>query len=323
MKQELLNEIAAQWNSRTKPQGSLGRLEELAQEYCVIRGHAQANIGKMGLYLYAGDHGITDEGISLYPKAVTRQMLANFEAGGAAVNVLARQHGVDVKIIDAGVGEGTNNFAQMPAMTAGECAERLLAGRVDAREAAGKYGLVGVGEMGIGNTTSAAAILAAIGGYTAAEVSGRGTGLDDEGVRHKAEVIDAALEKHALKGAPALQVLQTVGGFEIARMAGFLMEAGCLKLPVMLDGFITCAAALVAVKMEASTREVLFFSHRSAERGHGRMLEELDGDPILDLGMRLGEGSGAILGMHLLKCAMNLYHDMASFESASVSRSEA
>jgi nicotinate-nucleotide--dimethylbenzimidazole phosphoribosyltransferase len=323
VKQELLNEIAVQWDSRTKPQGSLGRLEELARDYCVIRGLAQARIATMGLYLYAGDHGITDEGVSLYPKAVTRQMLANFEAGGAAVNVLARQHGVEVKVVDAGVGEGTKNFAQQPAMTAEECAERLLAGRVDAREAAGKYELVGLGEMGIGNTTSAAAILAAIGGYTAAEVSGRGTGLDDEGVRHKAQVIDAALEKHALQGAPALEVLQAVGGFEIARMAGFLLEAGCLKLPVMLDGFITCAAALVAVKMEASTREVLFFSHRSAERGHGRMLEELDGDPILDLGMRLGEGSGAILGMHLLKCAMNLYNDMASFESASVSRSEA
>ena len=322
MKQELLNEIAAQWNSRTKPQGSLGRLEELAQEYCVIRGLAQARIEKMGLYLYAGDHGITEEGVSLYPKAVTRQMIANFEAGGAAVNVLARQHGVEVKVIDAGVGEGTKNFAQVPAMSEEECAERLLAGRVDAREAAGRYELVGVGEMGIGNTTSAAAILASICGYTAAEVTGRGTGLDDEGVRHKAQVIDAALEKHALQGAPALQVLQTVGGFEIARMAGFLMEAGRLKLPVMMDGFITCAAALVAVKMEPATREVLFFSHRSAERGHGRMLEELDGDPILDLGMRLGEGSGAILGMHLLKCAMNLYHDMASFESASVSRSE-
>ena len=323
MKQELLNEIAAQWNSRTKPQGSLGRLEELAQQYCMIRGLAQARIERMGLYLYAGDHGITEEGISLYPKAVTRQMLANFEAGGAAVNVLARQHVVEVKVIDAGVGEGTKNFAQMPAMTEEECAERLLAGRVDAREAAGIYALVGVGEMGIGNTTSAAAILASIGGYTAAEVTGRGTGLDDAGVQHKARVIDAALEKHALQGAPALKVLQSVGGFEIARMAGFLMEAGRLKLPVMLDGFITCAAALVAVKMEPATRDVLFFSHRSAERGHGRMLEELDGDPILDLGMRLGEGSGAILGMHLLKCAMNLYHDMASFESASVSRSEA
>ncbi len=323
MKQELRNEITAQWNSRTKPEGSLGRLEDLAEEYCLMRGLAQAKIENMGLYLYAGDHGITDEGISLYPKAVTRQMLANFEAGGAAVNVLARQHGVAVTVIDAGVGEGTKNFSQMAAMTAEECSERLLAGRVDAREAAGKFELVGVGEMGIGNTTSAAAILAAIGGYTAVEVTGRGTGLDDEGVRHKAQVIDAALDKHALRGAGALQVLQSVGGFEIARMAGFLMEAGCLKLPVMLDGFITCAAALVAVKMEASTREVLFFSHSSAERGHGRMLEELDGDPILDLGMRLGEGSGAILGMHLLKCAMNLYHDMATFESASVSRSEA
>lgn len=323
MKQELLNEIAAQWNSRTKPQGSLGRLEELAEQYCVMRGLAQAKIGKMGLYLYAADHGITEEGVSLYPKEVTRQMVANFEAGGAAVNILARQHGVEVRVIDAGVGEGTKNFARQPAMSSEECAERILAGRVDAREAAGRFELVGVGEMGIGNTSSAAAILASIGGYSGAETAGRGTGLDDAGVRLKAQVIDAAIEKHALHGAPALRVLETVGGFEIARMVGFLLEAGQLRLPIMLDGFITCAAALVAVNIEPATREVLFFSHRSAERGHGRMLEELDGDPLLDLGMRLGEGSGAILGMHLLSCAMNLYHEMASFESASVSRSEA
>lgn len=322
MKQELQNQIEAQWNSRTKPQGSLGRLEDLARDYCMIRGTAHPKLETLGLYLYAADHGVTDEGISLYPKTVTRQMVANFEAGGAAVNVLARKHGVAVQVIDAGVGVGTRNFAKVAAMTVDECRDRIEAGRSDARDAANRYDLVGVGEMGIGNTTSAAAILAAISGRSGAEVAGRGTGLDDRGVHHKGQVIDAAIALHGLSGASALRILEAVGGFEIARMTGFLMEAGKLRLPVMLDGFITGAAALVATKIEAATREVLFFSHRSAERGHGLMLDALDGDPLLELGMRLGEGSGAILGMHLVACAINLYLDMASFESAAVSRSE-
>jgi nicotinate-nucleotide--dimethylbenzimidazole phosphoribosyltransferase len=318
----LIEGIAQRWNTRTKPQGSLGRLEELAREYCVMRGEVLPKLDRLGLYLYAADHGVTEEGISLYPKAVTRQMVANFEAGGAAVNVLARAHGVDVKVVDAGVGEGTKNFAREAAMSEAECLERIEAGRRDAREASRMFDMVGVGEMGIGNTTSAAALLAALCGRSGAEVAGRGTGLDAEGVRHKAEVIDAALAKHELSGKPVFEVLRTVGGFEIARMAGLLMEAGRLRMPVMLDGFITGAAALVAMKMEPASREVMFFSHRSAERGHGVMLEELDGDPILELGMRLGEGSGAVLGMHLVRCAMKLYSEMASFEEAQVSRSE-
>lgn len=322
MNPELAKTIDARWNSRTKPLGSLGRLEDLARDYCLVREEALPELERLGLYLYAADHGITAEGISLYPKEVTRQMLANFEAGGAAVNVLARQHGVKVQIIDVGVGEGTKNFAREAAMSPAECDAHIEAGRDDAREASRKFDLVGIGEMGIGNTTSAAAMLAAITGRSGSEVAGRGTGLDDNGVRHKAKVIDAAIAHHKLSHAPARQVLETVGGFEIARMAGFLMEAQRLKLPVMLDGFITGAAALAAVKMEPQTRGVLFFSHRSAERAHGLLLEELDGDPLLDLGMRLGEGSGAILGMHLLVCAMRLYIEMASFESAQVSRSD-
>ena len=322
MNTELAKQIDARWNSRTKPLGSLGRLEDLARDYCLVRGESVPKLERRGLYLYAADHGITDEGISLYPKEVTRQMLANFEAGGAAVNVLARQHGVEVQIIDAGVGTGTKNFAREPAMSKAECDAQIAAGREDAREASSKFDLVGIGEMGIGNTTSASAMLAAITGRSGVEVAGKGTGLDAQGVRHKAEVIDLAIEHHKLSLAPARMVLETVGGFEIARMAGFLMEAHRLKLPVMLDGFITGAAALAAVRMEPQTRGILMFSHRSAERAHGLLLEELDGDPLLDLGMRLGEGSAAILGMHLLVCAMRLYLEMASFESAHVSRSD-
>ena len=321
MSDRLRSEIDARWNSRTKPLGSLGRLEDLARDYCLIRGELLPRCERLGVYVFAADHGIADEGVSLYPKAVTAQMVANFQAGGAAVNVLARQHGVSVEIVDAGVGAGTKNCAYEAAMTAAECDARIETGRAAARLAAGRFDLVGVGEMGIGNTTSAAAMLAALEGLSGPEVAGRGTGLDDEGVAHKARVIDTALDLHRLNGAGAMRVLQCVGGFEIAAMSGFLMEAAALRLPVMLDGFITAAAALAAVRMDPSTRATLFFSHRSAERAHRLLLDALDGDPLLDLGMRLGEGSGAILGMHLLRCAVALYRDMASFESAQVSRS--
>lgn len=322
MKSALLESIESRWNSRTKPLGSLGRLEHLGRDFCLMKGEALPELSRMGLYLYAADHGVTEEGVSLYPKEVTRQMVANFEAGGAAVNVLARANGVTVKVIDAGVGEGTRNFSREHAMSPQERDERIAAGRADAREAASNFDFVGVGEMGIGNTTSAAAILAAIGGHSGYEVAGRGTGVDELGVKWKGEVIERAIATHQLRGARPAEILAAVGGFEIARMAGFLMEASRLRLPVMLDGFITGAAALVAVGMEPAARETMFFSHRSAELGHGMMLKLLGGDPMLELGMRLGEGSGAILGMHLVSCAVKLYREMASFESAQVSRSE-
>lgn len=319
--EKLQVEIDARWNSRTKPLGSLGRLEDLAGEFCMIRGEALPRCEKLGVFIFAGDHGIVEEGVSLYPQAVTAQMVANFRAGGAAANVLARAHGIDLEIVDAGVGAGTKNFARFEAMSVGECEAQIEAGGELARVAAGRFDLVGVGEMGIGNTTSAATMLAAIEGLSGPEVAGRGTGLSDAGVAHKARVIDAAIETHGLRGAGAGRVLQCVGGFEIARMAGFLIEAAKLRLPVMLDGFITAAAALAAVGMAPGTRAALLFSHRSTERGHRLALEALDGDPLLDLGMRLGEGSGAMLGMHLTRVAVALYREMASFESAQVSRS--
>ncbi|WP_035957582.1 nicotinate-nucleotide--dimethylbenzimidazole phosphoribosyltransferase [Bryobacter aggregatus] len=319
MKAALQNEIAARWDSRTKPQGSLGRLEDLARDYCLIRGEALPACERLGLYLFAADHGVTEEGISLYPKEVTRQMVANFMAGGAAVNVLARAHGVVVEVVDAGVGTGTANFARQAAMSAAACESHLEAGRQKATEAAAKFDLVGIGEMGIGNTTSAAAILAAFEGLPGIEVAGAGTGLSDEGIVHKAAVIDRALALHQLQGATAQSILASVGGFEIVQMTGFLLEAARLRLPVVIDGFITSAAALAAIRLAPETRQALIFSHCSAERGHIRMLQALQAEALFDLGMRLGEGSGAILGMHLVRSAMALYRDMASFESAQVS----
>lgn len=315
-------EIAAHWDSRTKPPGSLGRLESLAAEFLLLKANPAAQASRQALYLFAADHGITAEGISPYPSAVTAQMMANFTAGGAALNVLAKMHSVDVQLIDAGVGRGTRNFAQEPAMTASELDAALEKGRAYCRHAAEHYDIAGLGEMGIGNTTSAAALMAAYLRIPAEQTAGPGTGLDAAGVVHKAQVIDRALATHNLAHANAHTILATVGGLEIAQMAGFLLTASDLRFPVMLDGFITTAAALAAIQLHPPVREILFFSHVSAEPAHRHLLVHMGACPLLDLGLRLGEGTAAILGMHLLRTALNLYHQMASFESAQVSRAD-
>lgn len=319
-----LNELIAQrWDNRTKPQGSLGRLEELAALYCRIKQHPLPALDQLGLYLFAADHGVTAEGISLYPSAVTAQMVANFSAGGAAVNVLGRLHQVQVQVIDAGVGQGTENFARVPAMSTPRMEAALAAGAGQARRAAAQFDAVGIGEMGIGNTTSAAAILAALAGLSGEEVAGPGTGLTAQQVAHKAALIDSAILLHGLHGAAAADILRCVGGLEIAQMTGFLIEAAQLRLPVMLDGFITGAAALLAQAMVPGARSMMMFSHCSAEPAHKRMLRLLDAEALLDLQLRLGEGSGAVLGLSLLRSAFYLYRDMASFESAGVSEANA
>jgi nicotinate-nucleotide--dimethylbenzimidazole phosphoribosyltransferase len=319
MSDALIDAVNARWNSRTKPPGSLGLLENLARDYCLIRGDSLPECERLGLYLFAADHGIADEGVSAYPKAVTREMVKNFERGGAAVNALARGHNVLVKVIDAGVGTGTRSFLREAAMSEAELRSAIAAGREWAREASGAHDLVGLGEMGIGNTTTAAALLAAYENKTGAEVAGAGTGLDGAGIARKAAVIDEAMRLHDLQGKSPMEVLRCLGGLEIAQMTGFLLEAPRLRLPVMLDGFITCAAALAAIRIDATSRETMLFSHRSAERGHGLMLEALDARPPLDLEMRLGEGTGAILGMGLVRSAVRVYREMASFADAGVS----
>jgi nicotinate-nucleotide--dimethylbenzimidazole phosphoribosyltransferase len=322
MNPNLHTSIEARWNSRTKPPGSLGRLETLAADFCRIREQELPPCNHLGLYLFAADHGITAEGISAYPSAVTAQMVKNFESGGAAVNVLAREHSVAVHVIDAGVGNPTRNFMREPAMTIALCEQHLQAGRALATQAASKYQLVGVGEMGIGNTTTAAALFAAYTGLAGAKVAGRGTGLDAAGVAHKAHVIDQALALHQAALQNPTHTLAALGGFEIAQIAGFLLGAADLQLPVMLDGFITCAAALAATRIRPSSRDIMLFSHRSAEHAHGDLLTTLNASYLLDLGMRLGEGTGAILGMQLTRSAMRLYAEMASFADAGVSQAE-
>jgi nicotinate-nucleotide--dimethylbenzimidazole phosphoribosyltransferase len=320
----LESSIAQRWDTRTKPQGSLGRLETLAADYCRIKQDPLPGMDALGLYLFAADHGVTDEGVSLYPSAVTAQMLANFVHGGAAVNVLARLHNVSVHIVDAGVGRGTHNFARRAAMEPEQLEAALASGQRRAQEAARLYDAVGIGEMGIGNSSSAAAILAALAGLTGGEVAGPGTGLSPQQVAHKGAVIDRALALHALDldashRAQPKEILRCVGGLEIAQMTGFLCEAARLRLPVMLDGFITGAAALLAQALHPASRGVMLFSHCSAEPSHQRMLQLLAAQPLLDLSLRLGEGSGAVLGLSLLRSAFYLYRDMASFASAGVS----
>lgn len=316
----LADQIAHHWATRTKPLHSLGRLEDIATRYCLIRNQLLPRCDRFGLFLCAASHGITAEGVSLYPPAVTAQMLANFRAGNAAINVLARLHNVTLHLEDCGVAHGTANFLHAPAMTPQQCDAQLTAGAEKATLASHLYDAVALGEMGIGNTTSAAALLAALGPFTGPEVAGRGAGLNPEQIAHKASVIDRALAFHQLTTTDPLRALTSVGGFEIARMVGFLLAAAERRLPVMLDGFITTAAALVATRLDPRVSEILFFSHLSAEKAHRLLLDLLDADPYLDLGLRLGEGSGAILGLHLLHTAMKLYSEMASFDSAHVSQ---
>jgi nicotinate-nucleotide--dimethylbenzimidazole phosphoribosyltransferase len=325
----------------TKPPGSLGRLETLAIELAGIRGELVTSIGRPSVAVFAGDHGVTAHGVSPYPSEVTRQMVANFAAGGAAINVLSRAAGADLMVVDVGVaGEaitaspteggprlvharvraGTRDFAVEPALTAVEGMAAIRVGLDVAADAATRgCDLFGVGEMGIGNTSSASAIVAALMGRPAIEVTGRGTGLDDAGVRHKAAVIDAALARHALDPGRPLDVLVTVGGLEIAALVGAILGAAANRIPVVLDGFITGAAALVAARLAPNLPARLIASHRSAEPGHRIVLETLGLEPILDLGLRLGEGSGAALAIPVIRSAARLVGEMATFEDAGVS----
>lgn len=323
-------------DNKTKPLGSLGRLETLAIRLTALQGTLKPRVQKKRILVFAGSHGVSAEGVSPYPAAVTGQMVRNFIAGGAAINVLARHGGIDLRVIDTGVDDdladldtpsfvnrrvrrGTRNFAQEPAMTAEECTAALDAGREEVRLAV-KEGveLLGIGEMGIGNTTSAAALVAGLGIATPEEAVGRGTGATDEGVALKARVVRAALEKHRPSNARA--VLETVGGLEIAAMTGAVLECAELRLPIVVDGFISTAAAAVAIALQPAANEVCFFAHCSEERAHRRVLEALKAQPLLDLGMRLGEGTGAALAMHFIDASAKILCEMASFESAGVSR---
>ncbi len=327
----------------TKPLGSLGMLEDIAAQMVSIRQDDFAKPLQKAVYVFAADHGITAEGVSAYPSEVTRQMVLNFLAQGAAINILANVHQVEMHVIDVGVdadfGEvvglqhfkvrrGTRNMLREAAMSEEELAQALGVGFALAAEAKAKgKNLLAAGEMGIGNTTAASAITAALTNEPVARITGKGTGLDASAQVHKRQIIEAVLQKHfptlGTNSAPdPLDVLRCVGGLEIAAMTGLVLGAARNGIAVVADGFISTAAAAIAFAIEPRVRDYLFAGHQSEEPGHRVLLEYIGLKPILSLGMRLGEGTGAVLAMPIIESAMALYNQMATFASAGVSEAK-
>jgi nicotinate-nucleotide--dimethylbenzimidazole phosphoribosyltransferase len=335
---EAMRRAAERQARLTKPPGSLGRLEALAEHIAGITGNDRPSLERRLVVVAAGDHGVTAQGVSAYPPEVTGQMVANFLGGGAAINVLAAHAGARVRIIDAGVasetpedprllrlrlGAGTEDITRGPAMSR-EFAKRAIAEGIALLEAEGAgegVDIVACGEMGIGNSTSSAAIVAAVTGSPARAVTGRGTGIDDERFEAKLAAIERALDMNRVKPLDGVGLLAGLGGFEIGVLAGVYLGAAAARVPAVVDGLISGAAALIAVAIEPDVREYLIASHRSVEAGHAATLEHLRLEPLLDLGMRLGEGSGAALGISLCVAACRLLDEMATFEEAGVSSS--
>ena len=327
----LASRLAAAIDAKTKPPGSLGMLEDLALQLGLILRTVQPRIQQPAMLVFAADHGIVAENVSPYPQSVTAQMVANFLAGGAAINVFARQTGCALQVVDAGVNHnfgalagladrkvalGTRNFAREPAMSADQCDTALAHGQALADALPGN--LLAFGEMGIGNTTSAAALMHKLTGLPLVDCVGAGTGLDADGVRRKAAVIDAAVALHRDVTAP-LDVLATFGGLEIAMMAGAMLKAAERRMVLLIDGFIVSSALLVAARLQPAVLDYCVFAHCSGEHGHAQLLRHLGGRPLLQLGMRLGEGSGAALALPLVQAAAGFLCEMATFESAAVS----
>jgi nicotinate-nucleotide--dimethylbenzimidazole phosphoribosyltransferase len=318
-------------DDKTKPQGSLGRIEDVARQVGLVFGTVCPRIEQPQLVLFAGDHGIAAHGVSAYPAEVTGQMVRNFLAGGAAVSVLARQHRLAMTVVDCGVAcdfdehpnlrvrkvaKGTADPMNATAMTREQCEHAIQSGMELVRSQPGNALLVG--EMGIGNTSAASMLLARFTGAPLGTCVGRGTGLDSEGLRRKKELLQRILDRHAGATEP-LDVLAAFGGFEIATMAGAILQAAGERRIVVMDGFITCAALLAAHALAPNVVQRCIFSHRSAEPGHALMLQALGGRPLLELDLRLGEGSGAALAWPLVVSACMLLCDMATFDSARVS----
>ncbi len=317
-------------DQKTKPPGSLGQLESIAAQLSAIQDTLHTRVDGARAIVLAADHGVTAEGVSAFPPAVTRQMLQNFSAGGAAINALCRSGDIDLQVVDCGIaGEpvpdtidhriaaGTANLALEPAMTTAQCEQAVSNGRALTRQAAhDNIQLLALGEMGIGNTTSAAAIVASICDAKAASVTGRGTGIDNAALANKIAVVERALQLHAATLPDA--ALQAVGGFEIATMSGAMLEAAHHPIAIVVDGYIATAAALCAVQMHPDCRHHMIFAHQSAEPGHAIALAHLIAEPLLRLDLRLGEGSGAALAVPLIRAASAILTDMATFESAGV-----
>ena len=320
---------------KTKPLGSLGQIEDLALRIGQVLDTEEPVLQSPQMVVFAADHGLADRGVSAFPKAVTWQMVQNFLTGGAAINVLARQHGVAVTVVDAGVcgefepreglqirkiGPGTADTTQAAAMSADQCMQAIQQGREVVRSLPGNA--VVFGEMGIGNTSSAALLMARLCGEPLSACVGRGTGVSDEGFQRKLEILGVALARHADANSP-LQILAAVGGYEIAMMTGAILEAAAERRIIVVDGFIASSAVLAASKLRPHVLQRCVFGHQSDEAGHQLMLKHLGAQPLLKLSLRLGEGSGAMLAWPLLESACRILREMASFDTAGVSNASA
>lgn len=331
---DLLHQTQTRLDNKTKPPGSLGRLEEFARKVVAISGKPAPDLAKKVIFTFAGDHGVVEEGVSAFPKEVTPQMVLNILRGGAGVNVLARHAGAEVRVVDVGVdfdfedcpgllhkkvARGTRNLAKGPAMTREETLAALAVGieLADQCKAEG-VGLVGTGEMGIGNTTPSSAMIAAIGGFSPQQVTHRGTGINDQALQIKIAAIQKGLDLNRPDPADPLDVLTKVGGLEIAAIAGLVLGCAANRIPVVVDGFISTAGALIASELHPQVRDYLFAAHESVEVGHRFMLERIGARPILGLDLRLGEGTGGALAMQLIEAGVKILLEMATFEQAGV-----
>jgi len=327
------NSIQEQLDNLTKPLGSLGRLEELAKKYCLITGRDKPTIKNKIIFTFAGDHGVTAEGVSAFPKEVTPQMVYNFLRGGAGVNVLAKHVGARVIVVDMGVdhdfapaagleirkiGRGTRNITLGSAMTREEAERAVLAGIGLVEKYKEGLDIMGTGDMGIGNTTPSSAIVSVITNTDPEKVTGRGTGIDDHSLQNKVSIIKRAIAINKPDPSDALDVLAKVGGYEIAGIAGLVLGAARYRIPVVIDGFISTAGALIAAELCPHVKGYMIAAHQSVEIGHRKMLEHMEQIPLLDLNLRLGEGTGAALGISLVEAGVKILAEMATFAAAGV-----
>jgi nicotinate-nucleotide--dimethylbenzimidazole phosphoribosyltransferase len=334
----MLEKAQKKLDGKTKPLGSLGRLEEFARRFAAISGNLEPDTTRKVIYTFAGDHGVTEEGVSAFPREVTQQMVLNFLNGGAGVNVLARHCGIEVRVVDVGVdnefdqlagligkkvARGTRNFTKGPAMERGKALAAIKVGIELAGEAKDELvAMVGTGEMGIGNTTPSSAIIAALSGMPVWEVTHRGTGISEEALANKIRVIEQGLAVNRPDPRDPIDVLAKLGGLEIAAITGLVLGCAARRIPVVIDGFISTAGALIAAELHPHVKEYIFAAHQSVEIGHRFMLERIGVEPILDLHLRLGEGTGAALAMGLIEAGVKVMKEMATFHQAGVSEQE-
>ncbi len=334
LSEDLSEQIKHKIDTKTKPLGALGRLEEVAQQVALIQQTLSPTLNKPRIVVFAADHGIAKDGVSAYPQEVTFQMVMNFLAGGAAINVFSRQHDIALKVVDAGVNfdfeenpallnakiaYGTKSFLRESAMTVEQCGSAIDKGAEVVRNIH-KEGcnVIGFGEMGIGNTSSASMLMHAFTGIPLENCIGKGTGVDKAGYEKKLSILNETLERHGVSDDP-LQVLSVYGGFEIAMMCGAFLQAAALGMVVLVDGFIASAAFLAATQFTPQVKDYAVFCHKSEEKGHRSMLDYMGVNPLLDMNMRLGEGTGCAVAYPVLQSAVNFFNEMASFESAGVS----